>query len=268
MAYAIIDLLSAPIVGQVRPTFSQAPALSPQIVGIVFALAPVALVFYLARRDGEGLQPFGLGTARLPSDAAWGAVLAVLVSSVGLVIYVVSVRQGLNRFIVPVPPTGFWWTIPILVLGALRAALLEEVILVGYLIRRLRQLGVAAAVAVGASALIRASYHLYQGWGGSPGTWPSASCSGGCSRGSGEPGRWSSPTSSWTPGPASPTWPSAATACSASASHRREGPGGPIRPPVRWGGVPGIAADRDPEDVRSDERAPRPIGALRLVRDP
>ncbi len=166
VAYAIIDLLSAPIVGQVRPTFSQAPALSPQIVGIVFALAPVALVFYLARRDGEGLQPFGLGTARLPSDAAWGAVLAVLVSSVGLVIYVVSVRQGLNRFIVPVPPTGFWWTIPILVLGALRAALLEEVILVGYFIRRLRQLGVAAAVAVGASALIRASYHLYQGWGG------------------------------------------------------------------------------------------------------
>ena len=46
-----------------------------------------------------------------------------------------------------------------------RAALLE-IIVVGYLLRRLDQLGWRPAAALAASALLRASYHLYQGWGG------------------------------------------------------------------------------------------------------
>jgi membrane protease YdiL (CAAX protease family) len=49
---------------------------------------------------------------------------------------------------------------------ALESALVEEVIVVGYLTTRLQQLGLTAAAAVGASALLRGTYHLYQGWGG------------------------------------------------------------------------------------------------------
>jgi CAAX protease family protein len=52
------------------------------------------------------------------------------------------------------------------VMNALEAALVEEVIVLGYLVTRLEQLGWSAAAAIGASALLRGSYHLYQGWGG------------------------------------------------------------------------------------------------------
>ena len=50
-------------------------------------------------------------------------------------------------------------------LSALQNALLEEVIAVGYLMERLRDLRWRAPAIVVASALLRGSYHLYQGWG-------------------------------------------------------------------------------------------------------
>jgi membrane protease YdiL (CAAX protease family) len=56
--------------------------------------------------------------------------------------------------------------VPVLLLGAARSALLEESIVCGYLLRRLDQLGWSKRRALGASALLRAAYHLYQGWGG------------------------------------------------------------------------------------------------------
>jgi membrane protease YdiL (CAAX protease family) len=61
---------------------------------------------------------------------------------------------------------GHWWTVPVLFLNAAEAALLEEVIVLGYLITRLEQVGWSTVAAVAASALLRGSYHLYQGWGG------------------------------------------------------------------------------------------------------
>ena len=39
-------------------------------------------------------------------------------------------------------------------------------IVLGYLITRLRQLSWSPAAAVGTSAVLRGAYHLYQGWGG------------------------------------------------------------------------------------------------------
>ena len=77
-----------------------------------------------------------------------------------------SVSIGLNRCVIPAPPLGHWWTVPILVLGAAQAALLEEIVVVAYLIPRLQRLALTAAAAVGVSALLRGAYHLYQGWGG------------------------------------------------------------------------------------------------------
>jgi membrane protease YdiL (CAAX protease family) len=56
--------------------------------------------------------------------------------------------------------------VPVLVLSALQNAVLEEVIVVGYLLTRLEQMGVGARWAVGISAVVRGSYHLYQGFGG------------------------------------------------------------------------------------------------------
>jgi len=57
--------------------------------------------------------------------------------------------------VIPAPPLGHWWTVPILVLGAAQAALLEEIVVVAYLIPRLQRLALTAAAAVGVSALLR-----------------------------------------------------------------------------------------------------------------
>src|ERR1044072_4423571 len=59
-----------------------------------------------------------------------------------------------------------WWTIPVLILSAGQNALLEEVVVVGYLFTRLRQLAWNAVAIIALSAVIRGSYHLYQGIGG------------------------------------------------------------------------------------------------------
>src|SRR5439155_14288240 len=59
-----------------------------------------------------------------------------------------------------------WWRIPVLLLSALQNATLEEVLVAGYLLHRLRQLGWSDNKALLTSAALRGSYHLYQGLGG------------------------------------------------------------------------------------------------------
>jgi membrane protease YdiL (CAAX protease family) len=164
--FAVINLLSAPVQRSVTVRIFAEVGLETQLASIVFGLAPVALVLHLARRNGERLEAFGLGTRGVVGDAAWGVLLGLAVAGVGLGLYVATISLNINRFVVPVPPLGHWWTIPVLVLGALQNALLEEVVVVGYLIRRLEQIGWGAAAAVLASAVLRGAYHLYQGWGG------------------------------------------------------------------------------------------------------
>jgi membrane protease YdiL (CAAX protease family) len=163
--YAIIALSSAPLKG-VKVFVVPQVGLPTQIADFVFGLAPVWLVVYLVRRDGEGVGAIGLAWDRPARDAATGAVLFAIVAAAGIGLYLASVALGVNRFVVPVPPLGHWWTVPVLFLNAALAALLEEVIVVGYLITRLQQLRLSDAAAIGTSSLLRGSYHLYQGWGG------------------------------------------------------------------------------------------------------
>ena len=59
-----------------------------------------------------------------------------------------------------------WWRILTYVLLAAGNAVAEEVVVVGYLMTRLRQLGVGRAGSIAASSVLRGSYHLYQGFGG------------------------------------------------------------------------------------------------------
>jgi membrane protease YdiL (CAAX protease family) len=165
--FSIINFLSAPISGVTVFSSDQSNLLALQLADFAFGLAPVALVAYLIRVDRERPSTFGLWSPLgAGPDVALGLSLALVVAAAGIGVYLISVALHVNRFVVPVPPLGHWWTVPMLVLNALQAGLLEEVIVVGYLITRLEQLGWSAAAAVGASALLRGSYHLYQGWGG------------------------------------------------------------------------------------------------------
>ena len=164
--FAILSLLEAPLRGVTVASVSQSTQLARQVFGSLFSLAPVWLVTYLVRRSGEGLAGIGLAWDRPREDVTRGALLFVVVGVAGIGLYLAAVALGVNRFVVPVPPLGHWWTVPVLLLNAAEAALLEEVVVVAYLVTRLRQLGVSEVGAIGASALLRGSYHLYQGWGG------------------------------------------------------------------------------------------------------
>jgi membrane protease YdiL (CAAX protease family) len=164
--YAILDLLSAPLRGVYVAAGNQSNEFLKQILGFVFGLAPVYLVLHIVRRDGEGIGTIGLASDRPRQDIGRGLILFAVVAAGGLAIYLGAVALGVNRFVVPVPPLGHWWTVPALLLNAAAAALLEEIIVLGYLVTRLQQLRWSAVAAVTGAALLRGSYHLYQGWGG------------------------------------------------------------------------------------------------------
>jgi membrane protease YdiL (CAAX protease family) len=160
----VLSLLEQPLRGVTVASANQSSQLVRQLVGIAFGLARV-LVTYLVRR-AAGPGGIGLSWDRPREDVLRGLGLFALVGVAGIVVYLAAVELGVNRFVVPVPPLGHWWTVPVLILTAAKAALLEEVVVVAYLVTRLRQLGFTERAAVGASALLRGTYHLYQGWGG------------------------------------------------------------------------------------------------------
>jgi membrane protease YdiL (CAAX protease family) len=54
----------------------------------------------------------------------------------------------------------------VLILAAVQNGVLEEVVVCGYLLHRLRQLQWASNRSLVASAALRGAYHLYQGFGG------------------------------------------------------------------------------------------------------
>jgi membrane protease YdiL (CAAX protease family) len=164
-AYALLDLLSAPLRGVAAPLYANV-GLAYQLLNLATSVVPVLLVLHFLGRSGESATSIGLDGRRPLADTVWGTGLAAVVGVVGLGIYVAAVGLGVNRSVVPVPPLGHWWTIPVLLLGAARSGLLEESVVCGYLLRRLDQLGWSRARALWASALLRGAYHLYQGYGG------------------------------------------------------------------------------------------------------
>ena len=163
---AVISLRSGPVSGVQVAVGDQSTAFYLQVIDFIFALAPALLVLHLARRGEGGLASVGMDGGQGGRDAARAIVLFVVVAIAGLAIYLVFVALHLNRFVVPVPPTGHWWTVPALFLNAISAGVVEEVIVLGYLITRLQQLRWPPLWAVAAPALLRGTYHLYQGWGG------------------------------------------------------------------------------------------------------
>lgn len=166
-AYAILSFTAAPVnASRSVAVIPQTPRLAAQLVPIAVAVVPVWLVFYLLRRNGERPTVIGMEFDRPRFDVSMAVVLALVVGAAGVVVYIASVRLGHNRLVVPVPPLGLWWTIPVLVLSAAQNAILEEVVVVGYMVTRLQQIGTPAVAAIATSSLLRGSYHLYQGWGG------------------------------------------------------------------------------------------------------
>ena len=137
-----------------------------QILGIVSSLVPVALVIFLLwSAQKPHLGALGLDGTRWGRDSAAGVGLAALIGIPGLGLYLLGRELDLTVTVVPTALTTYWWTVPMLIALALRAGILEEVIAVGYLFARLRLLGVSTWSIILIQSLLRASYHLYQGFG-------------------------------------------------------------------------------------------------------
>ncbi len=138
-----------------------------QLADIAFGLVPALLAVHLLQRDHDGAaMALGLAPRRPRFDLSAGAALAALIGIPGLALYIAARQAGINVTVVPAALPHVWWRVPVLVLAAVQNAMLEEVVVVGYLMTRLRQLGWQVPGIVAASALLRGSYHLYQGFGG------------------------------------------------------------------------------------------------------
>jgi membrane protease YdiL (CAAX protease family) len=136
-----------------------------QLTSITLGLAPVLLVFYLLARSGERPSSLGIDASQPGKDLGRGAVLAALIGGSGLGLYLIAYHLGVELNVVAENLPDVWWRIPILLYSAAQNAALEEVIVLGYLLSRLERLGVKPARAIAISAVIRGSYHLYQGVG-------------------------------------------------------------------------------------------------------
>ncbi len=141
--------------------------LTYQLLDIFFALVPVMLVFYLLWRipGGNPFARLGFDLARPVRDLGWGTGLFLAMGIGTLGVYALGRALGLTTIIVPAALDDYWWTVPILVFSAIRHGILEEVIVVGYLFERLGRLGWGKWQVICASAVLRGSYHLYQGIG-------------------------------------------------------------------------------------------------------
>jgi membrane protease YdiL (CAAX protease family) len=140
--------------------------LTYQLLRIGFALLPVLLAVHLLARDpGDPARTLGVDLTRPGADLAHGAGLAALIGLPGLALFWAAAQLGVNATLVPAGLPDLWWAVPVLILAAVQNAVLEEVIVVGYLVTRLRQLHWRLAAVIAASAVLRGSYHLYQGFG-------------------------------------------------------------------------------------------------------
>jgi len=134
--------------------------LASQLSGILLSLVPVLLALYFLRQDGVSL-----GLIPKWKDLWHAVLLAASIGIPGLGLYYLALELGLTSVIVPSSLGEYLWSIPILLLAALRAGLQEEIIAVGFLTRKLQQISPALTVVILIliSATFRASYHLYQG---------------------------------------------------------------------------------------------------------
>jgi membrane protease YdiL (CAAX protease family) len=139
------------------------------LIDLVLALEPLAaaaLVLYLLSISGEGgARAIGLDRSDARRDLA--LILPVFLlcfllpeGGVALLLQALHVRS-----ITPAAQNlpGYYSIVGIAT--ALSAGVVEEIVVLGFLVRRLEQLGLRPALVVTLAVVVRISYHLYYGWG-------------------------------------------------------------------------------------------------------
>ena len=141
--------------------------LAYQLVGVGLGVVPAVLaIVLLTRDDARARHTIGFDLREPARDLVRGAGLAALVGIPGLGLYAAARALGFNTTVAAANLTDHWWSVPVLVLAAAQNAVLEEVVMIGYLYTRWLRAGWTLPRVMVVSALIRGSYHLYQGFGG------------------------------------------------------------------------------------------------------
>lgn len=128
---------------------------------VLFAWAGLAVLLLVRHVPRPGLVR-GWGCAG--RDWLYGAGLATIIGLPGLGLYVLAVHMGWSKEVIPSGLEASWVDVTLLVLNAWGNAFAEELIVVAWLATRLRQLRVPWVWVFVGSSVLRASYHLYQGF--------------------------------------------------------------------------------------------------------
>ena len=170
---SLVDAVLAPIPLDEQQVALNAPAAQAELVDLALQLTRVlqlvgwgALGAYLLIRAGIALRDVGLDGRRPGRDAAGSLGLAALIGIPGLGLYLMARALGVSVTIAPSTLDDTWWRLPVLLAAAAANSWAEEVVMVGWLLTRLRQLGWSENGSLAAQALLRGCYHLYQGLGG------------------------------------------------------------------------------------------------------
>ena len=170
---ALLNLIEAVLLGLAGQIVALNPRRSPfdlidlglNLAWVFQLLAWGALGVYLLWRSGFSLSQIGLSRPRWRPDLLGGLGLAALIGLPGLAFYLLARILGMNASVEPAELYDTWWRIPVLLLVAFANGWAEEVIVVGFLLTRLRQLRMSPVAAVVLTSLLRGLYHLYQGFG-------------------------------------------------------------------------------------------------------
>ena len=170
---SLIDALLQPVPLDQQQVALNAPAAQAELVDLALQLTRVlqlvgwgALGAYLLIRAGFALAAVGLDGRTPGRDALGAAGLAALIGIPGLGVYLAARALGVSVTLAATTLGDTWWRVPVLVASAVANAWAEELVMVGYLLTRLRQLGWSENRALAAQAALRGAYHLYQGLGG------------------------------------------------------------------------------------------------------
>jgi len=170
---ALLKLIEAVLLGLSGQVVALNPRRSPfdlidlglNLAWVFELLAWGALGLYLLWRSDFGPAKIGLGPIQWRPDLLGGVGLALLIGLPGLGFYLLSRVMGMNANVEPAELYDTWWRIPVLLLVSFANGWAEEIIVIGFLLTRLRQLKFSPLAAVIITSLLRGLYHLYQGFG-------------------------------------------------------------------------------------------------------
>jgi membrane protease YdiL (CAAX protease family) len=141
--------------------------LADDLADVLHGVLPAFLALVMLARDPGG-RGFGIGLDRLRGrrDLWQGVGFTALIGIPGLALVWAAHELSINASLAVVDLPDIWYRVPLLILSAAQNGVLEEIVVVGYLLTRLRQMGWTDSRALAGSAVLRGTYHLYQGLGG------------------------------------------------------------------------------------------------------